>query len=162
MNNESENRKAIDADKWFRTGDMGFFDTDHFLHLVDRKKEMLKYRNYQIAPTELEMYIQKHLSVDGVCVVGIDDEECGQLPAAVIVRKKSGTTVTKDVVIKLIEGEKIRKLVTHTSSETFCFTDNFSDSKRLRGGVHFVNAIPLTSNGKVNRKLVKQMIGREN
>ncbi len=67
---------------------------------------MLKYCNYQISPTELELCIQNHFPVDGVCVIGIDDEKCGQLPAAVIVRKKSGELITEKAVIELIEGIK--------------------------------------------------------
>lgn len=66
---------------------------------------MLKYCNYQIAPTELELCIQKYFPVDGVCVIGIDDEKCGQLPAAVIVRKKTEISFTEDAVKTLIEGK---------------------------------------------------------
>lgn len=66
---------------------------------------MLKYCNYQISPTELELCIQKYFPVDGVCVIGIDDEKCGQLPAAVIVRKKTENSITEDAVVKLIEGK---------------------------------------------------------
>lgn len=106
LNNETENQRILDAHKWFRTGDIGYFDREGFLHLVDRKKEMLKYCNYQISPAELEQCIQKYFPVDGVCVVGIDDDKCGQLPAAVIVRKATESdVVTEDAVMKLIEGK---------------------------------------------------------
>lgn len=105
LNNASENSKAIDADNWFRTGDIGYFDNEGFLYLIDRKKELLKYCNYQISPTELELCIQKYFPVDAVCVVGIDDDKCGHLPAAVIVRKKTVTSFTEDEVEKLIEGK---------------------------------------------------------
>lgn len=126
MNNELGNLEAFDADGWFRTGDIGFFDEEHYLHLVDRKKELLKYRNYQISPIELELCIQKHMSsVDGVCVIGIDDDECGHLPAAVIVQKKNGAPVTKDSVIALIDGNIVRNC---GSSEPFPTVFQFSQN----------------------------------
>lgn len=110
LNNESDDPKIVDGDKWFRTGDIGYFDRDGFLHLIDRKKEMLKYCNYHVSPTELELCIQEHFPVDGVCVIGIDDEKCGQLPAAVIVRKGSVEEITEEAVIKLIAGKKKQSL----------------------------------------------------
>ncbi|KAL9705660.1 hypothetical protein quinque_009178 [Culex quinquefasciatus] len=62
-NNSKASAESVDADGWFRTGDIAYFDEEGFLFLVDRKKDLLKYRNYQIAPADLEDLIGK---IDGV------------------------------------------------------------------------------------------------
>lgn len=91
--------EAKDADGWFHTGDVGHFDKNGFLYLVDRKKDILKYRGYQISPSELENLILQCNGVAEVCVVGIPDPVSTDLPAAVVVK-----AIGKDVNESDING----------------------------------------------------------
>lgn len=130
-------QNAFDADGWFLTGDIGYFDADGYLFIVDRKKDIMKYCCQQISPGDIENAIIEHLDVAQVCVVGIPDAKCTELPAAVIV-KKHNSHLTEDDVHKFAEKE-------------------FVDSKQLRGGVYFVEDLPRTSSGKVLRRLVREI-----
>lgn len=99
---------------------------------------MIKYRGFQIAPSELEGFIEKNFDILAVIVVGIPDDEALFLPAAVIVATL-GSNVPNEAEI----SEAIKS--------------NYSDAKQLRGGVYFVKTLPRTSSGKVQRNLVQKI-----
>lgn len=101
---EAATAEAVDADGWLHTGDVGHFDENGFLYLVDRKKDILKYRNYQISPSELENLILRCDGVAEVCVVGVPDVVSTDLPAAVIV-KAAGKEVNIEEITALIKGK---------------------------------------------------------
>lgn len=101
-NDEEMTSNAFDADGWFMTGDIGQFDEDGYLFYVDRKKDILKYCNYPIPPSEIEGLLMEHPSIEQVCVVGIPDPICTDLPAAVIVAKNN---LTVEEVHKFTEGQ---------------------------------------------------------
>lgn len=94
---------VVDQDGWLHTGDVGYFDENGFLYLIDRKKDILKYCGYQISPSELENCILRCDGVANVCVVGIPDPVSTDLPAAVIV-KTAGKDVTSEEIEALIKG----------------------------------------------------------
>lgn len=96
--------KTMDADGWLRTGDVGHFDAEGFLYLIDRQKEILKYFGSQVSPSELESVLMQHPGVANVCVVGIPDHLAGDLPAAVIVNS-AATTVSVDDIDSLMKSE---------------------------------------------------------
>ncbi|XP_058834539.1 probable 4-coumarate--CoA ligase 1 [Topomyia yanbarensis] len=143
---EAANRELIDSDGWIRTGDIGYFDEEGFLTLVDRVKDVIKYRGYQMSPVDLEAVIGRIDGVRQVCVVGISEMSgSSDLPAAVIVRQR-GSELTERQVLETVDRE-------------------VSDHKRLRGGVFFWPELPLTGTGKVLRRVVQQrlqeIVGRE-
>lgn len=117
FNNEEATSSAFDEDGFLKTGDIGYFDDGGNLFLVDRKKDMMKYCSSQISPTELEQYLIKSPSIKSVCVVGIPDEEVGDLPAAVIVRNDNETPITSDEVDQMIKG-KLSYLILHLRHTT--------------------------------------------
>jgi 4-coumarate--CoA ligase len=119
-----------------RTGDLGYFDKDGFLYCVDRKKEILKYCGIQISPTEIESVIMQVSGVVAAVVVGVPHKLFVDLPAALVVR--SDQNLTSEYIQKFVAGK-------------------FSDSKRLRGGVYFVDQLPLTHSGKVKRPEARQI-----
>lgn len=97
-NNLEASKNAFDAAGWLKTGDLGYFTENGEIFLVDRKKDMIKYLNYQVAPSELESLIQKMEGVQQACVVGIPDMISGDLAAAVIVKDNKSNLTEQDVV----------------------------------------------------------------
>lgn len=107
--------------------------------MVDRIKDIIKYKNYQISPSDLEALIEKIDGVKQVCVTGVPIEDrSSDLATAVIVRKED-SGLTEEQVLDIVNGQ-------------------VSDHKRLRGGVHFVDRLPTSAAGKVLRRAVKEMI----
>lgn len=97
-NNPEASRTAFDEAGWLKTGDLGYFTEEGEVFVVDRKKDMIKYLNYQVAPSELETFIQKIEGVKVVCVVGIPDIISGDLAAAIVIKEKNSFLLEQDVV----------------------------------------------------------------
>ncbi|GJQ77217.1 hypothetical protein Trydic_g14886 [Trypoxylus dichotomus] len=138
--NEAETRAAFTKDGYLKTGDIGYYDDDGYFYVIDRIKELIKYKGYQVAPAELEAILIAHPKVKDVAVVGIPDVEAGELPMALVVLQPNAGLTEDDVMMYL------NKYV--------------SRHKRLRGGVKFVVEIPRNSLGKINRKEVKVLATR--
>src|SRR5262249_39548484 len=85
LNDEEATAATVDADGWLHTGDVAIADEDGYFAIVDRLKELIKYKGFQVAPAELEALIIGHESVADVAVVGVPDEEAGELPKAFVV-----------------------------------------------------------------------------
>lgn len=133
LNNPEDTKSTLTGDGWLRTGDIGFYDEDHHYFVVDRLKEIIKYKGYQISPAYLESLLMQHACIKDVAVVGIPHEVHGHLPAAFVVAKGQ---VTEKEITDFVNAQ-------------------VSPYKRLRGGVYFVNAIPRSPSGKIlRRKLV--------
>lgn len=126
-------------DSWWFTGDMGYVNQEGRLHIVGRKKEILKYNGYQVNPSEIEEIIQAIPGVSLVSVVGLPDRTFGHLPAAVILRTETGNDLKGDQVIKTVEK-------------------SLSSPKWLRGGVFFVKQMPMTGSGKVLKRVLMEQI----
>ncbi len=118
-------------DGWLRTGDIGELDADGYLSIVDRTKDMLLYKGYNVFPRELEELLHAHPAVTGAAVVGRPDEEAGELPVA-FVALAPGAQVTAD------------ELAEHVNAQVVPY-------KKLRE-VHFVDTIPVSAAGKVLRR----------
>ncbi|XP_059617915.1 probable 4-coumarate--CoA ligase 3 [Phlebotomus argentipes] len=136
-NNLKATKEILDKDGWIHTGDLGHFDEDGLLFITGRKKDVMKYNNFHVSASELEEILEKHPGVGQVIVVGIPDPVFTDLPAALVV-KKNESTVSEEELIELVEK-------------------NVSDFKRLRGGVFFVNEIPMTPSGKLRKVKVKEL-----
>ncbi|UZJ23889.1 AMP-binding protein [Rhodococcus antarcticus] len=119
------------VDGWLRTGDVGVLDADGYLSIVDRAKDMLLYKGYNVFPRELEEILHTHPGVAGAAVVGRPDEEAGELPVA-FVALVPGAEVT---------AEGLRE---HVNAQVVHY-------KKLRE-VHLVDAIPVSAAGKVLRR----------
>ncbi|KFB49036.1 AGAP000154-PA-like protein [Anopheles sinensis] len=134
---------ALDEDGYVRTGDIARFDTDGFLFLVERMKEIFKVGGRQVAPAELECAIGELPGVRLVVVVGVPDPAApfDALATALIVRAR-GAAGDKLSAQRVLEHLEERIVAEH---------------KRLRGGVIFVDQLPMTANGKVKRSSAKQI-----
>ncbi|XP_053665949.1 uncharacterized protein LOC128715088 [Anopheles marshallii] len=133
--------RVIDADGWLHTGDIGYYDADGDFYIVDRLKELIKYKAFQVAPAELEALLLSHPGVNDCAVVGQTDERVGELPTAFVVRAE-GSSVTEEQLIKHVE-------------------ERVSKEKRLRGGVKFVEEIPKTASGKILRRTLRELVNQK-
>jgi len=70
LNNPEATKNSIDADGWLHTGDVGFVDDDDEIFIVDRLKEIIKYKGLQVAPAELEALLITHPSIADAAVIG--------------------------------------------------------------------------------------------
>jgi 4-coumarate--CoA ligase len=136
---DPEKTKESVKDDWVFSGDLGYFDDEGFLFIVDRKKDMLKFNNFQVYPSELEEIIN---GIDGVvnsCVVGIFEED-------------KGNDLIFAFVIKDLQKLELKQedIVTYVNTKVI-------DAKRLRGGVHFIESLPMTPSGKILRRKVKEI-----
>jgi 4-coumarate--CoA ligase len=134
--------RDFDAEGYLRTGDILYRDQASGLwYIVDRKKEMIKVRGFQVAPKELEGVLLEHAGIADAAVIGIKNAEGVELPRAYIVRKKD-VVLGKGDVEKWIENRLARY-------------------KWLAGGVRFVDTIPKSSSGKVLKRLLRENLEQE-
>lgn len=102
---DEANRNAFDAEGYFKTGDIGYFDEIGQLYVSGRKKEIFKNRGYHIWPAEIEDVLLKNPAIRNVCVTPIyDDELMTDLPAAVVV-KNENHSITRDEVYAIVAGK---------------------------------------------------------
>lgn len=113
------------------SGDLGYFDKDGFLFIMDRKSDLLKY-NMNISASALESIISEIADVRFVCVVGVYREDIGKDWIFAFVVKNSNSDLTEKYVENYV-SEKVEP------------------SKRIRGGVHFVDSFPMTASGKIRK-----------
>lgn len=125
-------------DGWINLGDLGYFDEDNNLYLVDRKKDLLKYKSKHYWPNEIEQIIAELPEVEHVCVVGVRDARYGDAAGALIIKK---------------EGAEIadQKVIDHVAQRVVV------DYKQLNAGVIFVDKFPKNANGKVMRSLAREV-----
>ncbi|XP_019642431.1 PREDICTED: probable 4-coumarate--CoA ligase 3 isoform X2 [Branchiostoma belcheri] len=135
-NNPEATANTIDPDGWLRTGDIVRYDEDGNFYAVDRVKELIKYKGFQVAPAELEAVLLGHPGVQDAAVIGLPDDVAGELPKAFIV-KKSDAVTEKDI--------------------TDFVTERVAPYKKLRGGVVFIGEIPKTPSGKILRRMLKDV-----
>ncbi|KAG9315618.1 hypothetical protein JVU11DRAFT_3260 [Chiua virens] len=142
----SEATKETFVNGWLRTGDEVKLNRKGEIFVLDRIKEMLKVRGFQVAPAELEGCILDHSDVLDTCVVGVPDEFSGELPFAFVVLRPEALrrANSEPGAVEHIK-ESIQKHV----------ADNKVGYKRLAGGVEFVDAIPKNPSGKLLRRLLR-------
>jgi acyl-CoA synthetase (AMP-forming)/AMP-acid ligase II len=126
---------AIDGQGWLRTGDLARIDSEGYIYIVDRKKEMLVSGGFNIYPSEIEFVLAQHPAVHEVCVVGVPEEHWGEAVKAVVVLRQ-GAEATEKAIIDFCKGQ-------------------LADFKKPRS-VDFVTALPKNSNGKLSRKDVRE------
>lgn len=98
INNKKATRETIDADGWLHTGDVGYYNENKEWFIVDRIKELIKYKGYQVPPAEIEAILLTHPDILDAAVIGIPDELAGELPFAFVVRKPDSHLQQQDVI----------------------------------------------------------------
>ncbi|KAB8212511.1 hypothetical protein BDV34DRAFT_184124 [Aspergillus parasiticus] len=134
--NQDATAAAFAPNGWFRTGDIGVWK-DGKIYMVDRKKELIKYKGLQVSPVEVEACLLSHDCVADAAVIGVPDPSApgNELPRAYIVLEND----------RIISEEELKS---HVKS-------NMASHKQLRGGVVFTKEIPKSSSGKILRRLLR-------
>ncbi|MEU4012653.1 4-coumarate--CoA ligase family protein [Streptomyces pseudogriseolus] len=122
----------IDEDGWLHTGDVGHVDDDGWLFVVDRVKELIKYKGFQVAPAELEALLLTHPGVADAAVIGVYNEDGNEVPHAFVVRHPAAPELT--------EGE----VMLHVA-------ERVAPYKRVRH-VTFIDGVPRAASGKILRR----------
>ena len=135
LNNPEATAATLDADGWLHTGDIARIDAGGYVYLVDRLKELIKYKGFQVPPAELEALLLTHPAVADAAVVGEPDEEAGELPIGFVVLKP-GATTSADELRAFVAGQ-----VAHY--------------KQLRR-ITFIDVVPKSASGKILRRELRR------
>ncbi|EDO46794.1 predicted protein [Nematostella vectensis] len=133
-NNPEATAKTIDCEGWLHTGDVGHYDNEGHFYVVDRIKELIKYKGFQVPPAELEALLLSHPKITDAAVIGVPDDEAGELPKALVVT--SGA----------ITASEVQRFV----------AERVASHKRLRGGVEIVQSVPKNASGKILRRQLRE------
>jgi acyl-CoA synthetase (AMP-forming)/AMP-acid ligase II len=131
LNNPRATADMLDANGWLHTGDLGHVDDDGYVYVVDRVKELIKYKGLQVAPAELEAVLLAHPDIADAAVVRFPDEEAGEVPKAFVVARTP------------LEAEEVMAFV----------AERVAPHKRVRR-VEFVDEIPKALSGKILRRVL--------
>jgi 4-coumarate--CoA ligase len=115
LGNQAATDAIFDRDGWLHTGDIGHIDSDGHLYVVDRLKELIKYKGFQVPPAELEALLLTHPAIADAAVVGQPDDEAGEIPVAHVVLRP-GAEATPEEIQEFVAGQvahykQIRKVV---------------------------------------------------
>jgi long-chain acyl-CoA synthetase len=133
-NAAAETARAL-RDGWLYTGDIGWIDGEGYIYIVDRKKEMIKYKSFSIAPAELEALVLEHPDVADCGVTGVPDAEAGEVPKAFVV-PQAGRVIDLDALAKFV-------------------AERVAGYKQIRY-FEIIDKIPRTPSGKILRRRLGQ------
>jgi 4-coumarate--CoA ligase len=134
LGQDAATHETIDDDGFLHTGDIALINQDGSYQIVDRLKELIKYKGYQVAPAELEALLLTHPEIADAAVVAALDEEAGEIPKAFVVLK-DGSTLDAEAVMEFVGS-------------------HVAPHKKVRA-VSFIDAVPKSSAGKILRKDLK-------
>jgi acyl-CoA synthetase (AMP-forming)/AMP-acid ligase II len=134
LNQPDATRATLDEDGWLHTGDIGHADEDGHFFIVDRLKELIKYKGMQVPPAELESVLLSHPAVADAAVVAQKDDDAGEIPRAFVVLKAPATAedLMAFVAARVAPYKKIRR-------------------------VEFIAAIPKSPSGKILRRVLRDI-----
>src|SRR5262245_8424131 len=136
LNHPEATAESIDADQWYHTGDVGYADAEGWFYIVDRTKELIKYKGMQVAPAELEALLLTHPAILDAAVIRKADEEAGEVPKAFVVLKPDDASraTTAEAIMTFVAG----RVAPH---------------KRIRH-LEFIDQIPKSASGKILRRVL--------
>jgi len=139
LRNPKANKDTFTDDGWMKTGDVCRIDDDGDIFVIDRMKELIKYKGFQVPPAELEGLLLQHPYVDDSAVIGVyDARQATEIPRAYVVLSASakGKMYVEDTIVSWV-------------------AERIANHKRLRGGVHVIDVIPKSPSGKILRRLLR-------
>lgn len=134
LHNQAATDASIDPEGWLHTGDICRVDQDGYWYVTDRLKELIKYKGFQVAPAELEALLLTHRAVADVAVIGVSDEDAGEVPKAFVV-VQPGEEITSGEIMDFVAGR-------------------VAGYKQIRQ-VEFIDAIPKSLSGKILRRVLR-------
>ncbi|KAJ3772762.1 AMP binding protein [Lentinula raphanica] len=150
LNNSNANKNSFTSDRWYKTGDICVRDKEGFYYIVDRKKELIKYKGFQVPPAELESVLITHPEIADAAAIGVQSEsEMTELPRAYVVHSqpsKISTPQSKKMFEKSVAAWMESKVAKH---------------KYLRGGVVVIAEIPRSAAGKILRRDLRALAERD-
>jgi len=138
LNNPSATALTLDEDGWLHTGDIVRVDAKEHVFVVDRLKELIKYKGFQVPPAELEALLLTHPAIADAAVVGVPDAEAGEVPSAFVVLRP-GASATSEEITQFV-------------------AERVAPFKRIRH-LNFVDAIPKSASGKILRRMLRDAPG---
>ncbi|KAL7786766.1 hypothetical protein V8C37DRAFT_288548 [Trichoderma ceciliae] len=139
------NKETFTEDGWYKTGDIFYCCPKGNFYITDRKKELIKYKGFQVPPAELESKIHGHQDVADACVIGVwDKEQHTEIPRAYVVLNP-GVEATE---------AKAKEIAEWLSAKV-------APPKKLRGGVRFINEVPKSQAGKILRRVLRDQVKKE-
>uniref|UniRef100_A0A0P5EMA5 4-coumarate--CoA ligase n=1 Tax=Daphnia magna TaxID=35525 RepID=A0A0P5EMA5_9CRUS len=141
-NNPEATKEMISEDGWLRTGDVAYYDEEGNFYIVDRLKELIKVKGFQVAPAELEDILITHPAIAEAAVIGIPDEQAGEVPRAYVVKRPGMDSVSDDEIGAFVNSK-------------------ISAHKQIKGGIQFCAAIPKNNMGKILRKDLRVQYANE-
>ncbi|MGW5659618.1 4-coumarate--CoA ligase family protein [Streptomyces sp. NPDC003758] len=128
----------IDRDGWLHTGDVGYVDADGWLFVVDRVKELIKYKGFQVAPAELEALLLTHPRIADAAVIGVYNDDHNEVPHAFVVRRAGADDLSEGEVMMYV-------------------AERVAPYKRVRN-VTFIDGVPRAASGKILRRQLRERI----
>lgn len=133
LNNPTATMHTVDKEGWLHSGDIGYVNEEGNFFIVDRLKELIKYKGYQVAPAELEALLLTHPAIADAAVIPVADEEAGEIPKAFVV-KRAGVDLTDIELMSWV-------------------SEHVSPQKKIRM-VEFIEQIPKSLSGKILRRIL--------
>lgn len=127
----------IDPDGWLHTGDVGHVDANGWLFVVDRVKELIKYKGFQVAPAELEALLLTHPGIADAAVIGVYNDDGNEVPHAYVVRQPAATDLSEGEVMMYV-------------------AERVAPYKRVRQ-VTFIDGVPRAASGKILRRELRAL-----
>lgn len=158
--NEEATNASLDEEGFFLTGDIGHFDDDGNLHIVERKKDIIICNGFHVLPSKIESHLMESFKINFICVVGIRNEALAtELPTAFIVRNEASNITEKDIsdTVAGIFQMSILHFYNNSLIKVVFNLGHFADHWKLRGGVYFVDSLPTTPSGKILRRKLTEL-----
>ena len=137
LNNPTATAATIVEDGWLRTGDIGLLDAEGRLYIRDRLKELIKVKGFQVAPAEVEAALLTHPKVADAAVIGVADDEAGEVPMAFIVASAAGVPT-------------LAELQDHLAGQLAKY--------KLPQRLEIVESVPKSASGKILRRMLRAQV----
>ena len=140
LNNPAATSAMLEPSGWLHTGDIGHFDEDGHLYVVDRLKELIKVKGFQVPPAELEALLLTHPAIADAAVVGVRDDEAGEIPVAYVVLRQGAHSMPEDVTPEDVMAFVAERVAHYKQVKRVVITD----------------AIPKSASGKILRRVLRE------
>ena len=146
FNSPHATQDSVDSEGYFKTGDVMYCDAKtKKWYIIDRKKELIKVRAFQVAPAEIEGVLLSHPLISDAAVIGIKrpEDPDTELPKAFVVKKPGSTALSEEEI------------------KTYC-KERLAKYKELTGGVAFIDVVPRNATGKALKRILREMQKAQN